>query len=130
MLEVGCGTGNYIGALSDFTGCKAFGVDPTEAMLDIAKKRAHRVSYSLNSAEDLDFENDSFDFVFSIDVIHFVGDHGKAFQEAARILKPEGSICTITDTEELVRTREPMITYFPDILDVVKEGYPSPEEMK
>ena len=33
VLEPGCGTGNYIRAISERTGCDSWGVDPSAAML-------------------------------------------------------------------------------------------------
>jgi ubiquinone/menaquinone biosynthesis C-methylase UbiE len=30
VLEVGCGTGNYICALQELTGCTCLGIDPSE----------------------------------------------------------------------------------------------------
>jgi ubiquinone/menaquinone biosynthesis C-methylase UbiE len=33
VLDVGCGTGNYLIALHRLTGCAAWGIDPSEQML-------------------------------------------------------------------------------------------------
>ncbi len=40
VLEVGCGTGNYIAALERSVGCSSWGIDPSEEMLSIARQRS------------------------------------------------------------------------------------------
>jgi SAM-dependent methyltransferase len=39
VLEVGCGTGNYLLALAASTGCAGWGIDPSEGMLAQARVR-------------------------------------------------------------------------------------------
>ena len=39
VLEVGCGTGNYLLALAASTGCEGWGIDPSEGMLAQARAR-------------------------------------------------------------------------------------------
>ena len=39
LLEIGCGTGNYVGALQDATGAAAWGIDPSAEMLAVARNR-------------------------------------------------------------------------------------------
>jgi len=35
VLEVGCGTGNYIVAVQGLVGCSCWGIDPAEQMLSV-----------------------------------------------------------------------------------------------
>lgn len=113
ILEVGCGTGNYVIALQEAAGCTARGIDPSAEMLAKASGRGAPVILARGRAEELAFSDGFFDLVFSVDVIHHVGDRPAYFREARRILKPGGRICTVTDSEWIIRHRQPLSAYFP-----------------
>lgn len=122
VLEVGCGTGNYITALADTFGCAAFGLDPSIAML--ARIRSERVQGLQGAAQALSLAAGTFDLIFSIDVIHHVGDRAAFYRGAARALRPGGLICTVTDSEEMIRRREILSGYFPETVEIELARYP------
>jgi ubiquinone/menaquinone biosynthesis C-methylase UbiE len=124
VLEVGCGTGNYIAAIQAATGCSCWAVDPSAEMLAAARGRAGAVTFQFGRAERLGFETGSFDLVFSVDVIHHVEDHPAHFQDVYRVLKLGGLTCTVTDSEWIIRHREPLAVYFPETVDVDLRRYP------
>lgn len=124
VLEVGCGTGNYIATLRSATGCSAWGVDPSAGMLAMAGERSRCVTFRLGDAETLNFPAEYFDLVFSVDVAHHLTDHAAYFREAHRVLAPGGRICTLTDSAQIIRAREPLATYFPETVQVDLERYP------
>lgn len=128
-LEVGCGTGNYITALQERTGCQGWGVDPSPDMLARAIERQSAVIFSDGRAEELPFKDSRFDLVYSVDVIHHVKDRPASYREAARVLRPDGLVCTVTDSEEIIRGRAPMARYFPEIVPVELARYPSMSEL-
>jgi ubiquinone/menaquinone biosynthesis C-methylase UbiE len=130
VLEIGCGTGNYISAIQARVGCVCFGIDPSRKMINQAKKRDNGVTYSVSSAENLKFAAGFFDFVFSVDVIHHVGDRIRYFLQAYRVLRPGGLLATLTDSEETIRQRAPLTFYFPDTVEPELERYPNIDEMK
>ncbi|MFX1317954.1 MAG: class I SAM-dependent methyltransferase [Promethearchaeota archaeon] len=125
VLEVGCGTGNYIHAFHTATAAKAWGVDASEQMLTQARQQSPDIVFSQGLASSLQFEGAFFDFVFSVDLIHHLKDIIPYFSEVFRILKPGGRICTVTDSEEIIRTRRPLAFYFPDTITIDLERYPS-----
>lgn len=84
-LEIGSGSGIFAKQL----GIK-FGVDPSEKMLDFARQRGLNVQNGV--AEDLPYENESFDFAVFITAVCFVDDPERAVREAYRILKKQGEI--------------------------------------
>ncbi len=128
-LEVGCGTGNYITALQEATGCQAWGIDPSEGMLSQALARGAQVQFGPGSAEQLPFEDRQFDLVFSVDVIHHVDAQPAYYREAYRVLKPGGQVCTVTDSEWIIRRRQPLANYFPETVEVELARYPSMERL-
>jgi SAM-dependent methyltransferase len=125
VLEVGCGTGNYVVALAELAGCSGWGTDPSERMLARAREQSDRVRFQAGRAEVLDFPADSFDLVFSVDVIHHVEDHERSFAEAYRVLSPGGKVCTATDSEWIIRNRQPLAAYFPDTVAADLGRYPA-----
>ncbi len=116
--------GNYIAALQSATGCAAWGVDPSAGMLATAGERCRCVTFRLGDAETLDFAAERFDLLFSVDVAHHLTDHAAHFREAHRVLTPGGHICTVTDSAQIIREREPLATYFPETVRVDLERYP------
>ena len=98
VLEIGVGAG------ADFQNwCEhaahATGIDLTERAISLTGERLSLNSvapekYTLlaTDAENLPFDDDSFDIVYSWGVLHHTPDTDRAFREAFRVLKPGGSI--------------------------------------
>ena len=130
ILEIGCGTGNYISAVQARVGCVCFGIDLSRKMINQAKKRKNGVTFSVGSAENLKFAAGLFDFVFSVDVIHHVRNRIRYFSQAYRVLRPGGLLATLTDSEETIRKRVPLTFYFPDTVGPELERYPGVDEIR
>lgn len=124
VLEVGCGTGNYSHAVYNAANCMCWGVDPSEKMLVVAQERGDDIIYQKARAERMDFPPDFFDLIFSVDVIHHVSDRAAAYQQAHHALRPGGKVCTVTDSEDIIRRREPHSVYFPETIPVELKRYP------
>jgi ubiquinone/menaquinone biosynthesis C-methylase UbiE len=124
VLEVGCGTGNYISALSKRANCVPYGLDPSAGMLARAQSRSEPVTWLLGRAEHLPFAGDALDLLFSVDVIHHVVDKGAFYREAERTLCPGGWVCTVTDSAEIIQRREILSGYFPETVEIELARYP------
>jgi len=124
ILEVGCGTGNYIRALQQASQAECWGLDPSEQMLEKARERSGGLTLQQGRAEELPFDNGFFDLVFSVDVIHHVNDRPAYYRQARRVLRPGGLICTITDSEEIIYQRKPLTNYFPETVEAELKRYP------
>ena len=93
VLEIGCGLGTD-GAQFAEAGADYTGVDLTDAAVDLARKRFELFNlpgtFATADAENLDFEDESFDLVYSHGVLHHTPDTQKAINEIHRVLRPGG----------------------------------------
>ncbi len=95
ILFVGIGTGEdlrFIPKEVDVTG-----VDITNEMLDIARKKSKELGLKNSKitnmdGENLDFEEDTFDYVVLNLILSVIPNANKALKEAYRVLKPGGKI--------------------------------------
>jgi SAM-dependent methyltransferase len=130
VLEVGCGTGNYLIAIRERVGCSCWGIDPSAQMLAQSRAKSGQVQLLQGKAEALGLPDGQFDLAFTVDVIHHVGDRGRAFREALRVLRPGGRCCTATDSEWVIRHRHPLSLYFPETVEVDLARYPRIEALR
>jgi ubiquinone/menaquinone biosynthesis C-methylase UbiE len=131
LLEVGCGTGNYITEIAARTQATCYGLDPAEKMLAQARSspKANGIQWFSGYARHLGFPDETFDLVYTVDVSHHILHRLTYFQEAMRVLKPGGKVCTVTDSEWIISHREPLATYFPETISVNLVRYPTVAEL-
>jgi ubiquinone/menaquinone biosynthesis C-methylase UbiE len=55
LLDVGCGTGRVVDELARHYSIDGYGVEPSRAMLDVARARVRGVTFVEGRAEDLPF---------------------------------------------------------------------------
>ncbi len=95
VLEVGAGTGASFPYYNNHTE-EIVATEPDPYMLARAKRRAERLGRPIElrqaAAEDLPFEDDSFDSVVSTLVMCSVDDAPRALSEVRRVLKPSGEL--------------------------------------
>lgn len=93
VLEIG------VGAATDFVnfaryGAELTGIDLTPAAIEHARRRLDledlKADLEVASAEQLPFEADSFDMVFSWGVLHHAENPERTFAEVRRVLAPGG----------------------------------------
>ena len=94
ILEIGVGMGaDYEQWLR--AGAIAAGVDLSESSLSRARQRCEQAGLKPDlrqaDAENLPFENDSFDVVYSYGVMHHSPNTQQCLDEALRVLKPDGT---------------------------------------
>lgn len=90
VLDVGCGTGIAAEPLSR-RGMIITGVDPSAPMLDHARTRIPGGTFVQGTAEELPFDDRSFEGVVCAQAIHWF-DRAKAIGEMIRVLKPGGRV--------------------------------------
>jgi SAM-dependent methyltransferase len=96
-LEVGAGTGYFsLNMLQAGVVADAVCTDISPGMLDALETNARRLELDVTTvacdAEDLPFEDASFDLVFGHAVLHHLPDLDRAFGEFRRVLRPGGRL--------------------------------------
>jgi len=93
VLELGCGSGYFTRELAK-SGAKITAIDISPDLLALARRDipAANVTFLVENAYAMTFQDDRFDAVIGISVLHHL-DIAKGFSEVFRVLKPGGTIC-------------------------------------
>lgn len=93
VLDVGCGMGRFAEVASRW-GAEVVGIDLSLAAEVARKNLAERPNVTVLQADvfKLPFAEKSFDYIYSIGVLHHTPDCRKAFLELPKYLKPGGKI--------------------------------------
>jgi len=87
VLDIGCGTGRHLEMFVRM-GLDVSGLDASPHMLEFARKKCgSRVSLHHGVAEDLPFDDNTFNIACLITTLEFVEDSRKALEEACRVAK-------------------------------------------
>ena len=92
VLDVATGTGAVAAELIRQKGCEVVGVDQSTEMLAVARDRLPRLELVEASAENLPFEDASFDAVTFTYLLRYVDDPRGTLAELARVVRPGGTI--------------------------------------
>ncbi|TQV89717.1 malonyl-ACP O-methyltransferase BioC [Aliikangiella coralliicola] len=94
ILDVGCGTGYCSRQLRETFGrSKVSAIDLAPGMIEEAKKNQslfRKINYQVADADELPFDDNQFDLIFSNLTIQWMPDLKKTFSELNRVLKPGG----------------------------------------
>ncbi|MDX6512928.1 MAG: hypothetical protein QOE36_2432 [Gaiellaceae bacterium] len=90
MLDVGCGTGEWADRVQHELGTEVVAVDISPRMVELG--RAHGVDARTADAQDLPFEDASFDCVAANWMLYHVPDVRRAIAELGRVLEPGGRL--------------------------------------
>jgi SAM-dependent methyltransferase len=93
VLDVGCGMGRFADIASRW-GARVVGVDLSAAAEVAARNLAHREAVSIFRADvfSLPFAPESFDYIYSLGVLHHTPSCEQAFKKLPPLLKPGGTI--------------------------------------
>lgn len=92
VLDVGCGMGRYAEVASRW-GARVIGIDLSQAVEAAARNLADRdVAIFQADVFALPFAPESFDYIYSLGVLHHTPSCGKAFKSLPHLLKPGGGI--------------------------------------
>jgi phosphatidylethanolamine/phosphatidyl-N-methylethanolamine N-methyltransferase len=118
VLEVGVGTGISLGAYPPYV--RIIGIDPSDEMRAhaIAKIQSNGVGHielRKGDAQDLEFPDDSFDWVTSFHVMTVVAQPRRMMDEMVRVCKPGGRIVLVSH----FASRNPFLYFMGTIINPV-----------
>lgn len=133
VLDLGCGTGRFTQALSEAFGCPAVGVEPSRAMLDVAKGLTSQseptVEWQQGQAEAIPLAARSVDLVFMSQVFHHLAEPRQALEEIARVLTPGGYLAIRNGTREH-NSELAWLKFFPEAREIEEQRTPSAQELQ
>ncbi|MFA6254308.1 MAG: class I SAM-dependent methyltransferase [Candidatus Paceibacterota bacterium] len=95
ILDIGCGGGVDF-KIFEQKGAEVFGIDPSEVMVNEAKKRvANPNNIQIGEYEDIPFPDQTFDIVFGRFSLHYLNNFDKAYNEVQRVLIPRGKLLLV-----------------------------------
>lgn len=97
LLDAGCGEGFVAMYLANKYGLRIRGVDLLEVSIEKANKSLenglkNKVSFKIMDYSSLDFPNETFDAVYTMETLVHAADYSQALQEFHRVLKPHGKL--------------------------------------
>jgi len=100
MLDLGCFTaGRMISWKEEYGFDRTCGIDVHQTFIDAARAFAAEkdveAEFYVGFGEDLPFDDDSFDFIFSYDVFEHVQNVAEVLKECQRVLKPNGQLLVV-----------------------------------
>ena len=126
VLDVGCGSGATTLYLAETYTCEVIGADIREEMVARSKERAQKniiknATFQVGDAENLPFDNNSFDVVISESVTAFVHSKERALVEYSRVARPGGYI-GLNETTWISPPPENLVTYLSRTMGVQPES--------
>jgi arsenite methyltransferase len=122
VLDVGCGAGATASYLAKAYGCCVVGVDLREEMVTLSAERArregveHLVELRVADAQELPFDDATFDAMLCESVATFIEDKQRVVTELTRVVKPGGYV----GLNEEIWLKEPT----PGVIERVKVMWP------
>jgi len=92
VLSLGCGSGMDSHSLKRQGASRSVGIDLSKKLIQIAKLEHPDCEFVVGNMEQLPFNNEEFDLVYSSFALHYLPSYEKALKEAFRVLKPAGVI--------------------------------------
>jgi len=90
-LDIGCGIGNFADYFQDY-----FGIDIIKSALEELKIKHQKNNVLVSDAENLPFKKESFSFIIAVEVLQYIRDKEKFFDEIFRVMKPDSYAVIIT----------------------------------
>jgi SAM-dependent methyltransferase len=97
VVDVGCGPGPLTERLVERVGAGSVAAaDPSEPFVTAARERAPSADVRQAAAEELPWEDDSFDAALSQLVVNFMRDADAGVSEMRRVVRPDGVVAACT----------------------------------
>lgn len=90
LLDLGCGQGATVRYLNDEWGLSAKGIDPSQQLITMARKKGCDEEFMIGRGEAIPFADASFDGVLSECTLSLMDDLDQTLSEVHRVLKDRG----------------------------------------
>jgi SAM-dependent methyltransferase len=87
VLDIGCGVGAFLRLVAD-RGARPFGLDASQALIELARKRVPDADLRVGEMEALPYDDNTFDLVTGFNAFFFANGIVAALREAGRVAKP------------------------------------------
>lgn len=114
-LDIGCGTGNYLQALTG-KGIRFHGVDPSENMQQQAKAKNTSATFIQAMAENIPLPDHFFDGAMGVLTFHHWKNKSEGLREVNRVLKPKAKFVLFSFTPQQMRGYW-LCHYFPKMME-------------
>jgi ubiquinone/menaquinone biosynthesis C-methylase UbiE len=131
ILDLACGTGNYLNTqMTNFPDdrIKWYGLDFSDDMLSIAKKKTTGATLVKGDAHCLPFQSETFDFVKINFAFHHFLDKQKVVAEIYRVLKKNGILSIVNISPDYTK-KSWVYHYFPGSVAIDQERFITTEEI-
>lgn len=98
-LDVACGPGLLLGVVAE-KGVKTFGIDISETAIEMAKTKLPNADLKVANAEDLPFEDNTFDFISCLGSLERMLDLNQALKEQIRVAKKSAKFVFLVRNSE------------------------------
>ena len=129
MLDIGCGGGATLKRLLNRSeNSKVYGIDISQESVEKARKfnaewLDKRVYVTQGSAENLPYDNETFDLVTAVETVYFWPNLPDCFQEVRRVLKSGGLFAILVEVvdsdSKWTELCEGMTAYPPEQLKII-----------
>ena len=114
FLDIGCGYGKDLKYFKEqfksIPNCRFVGIDKLERAISSACENYSKDGlefYTMDAADGLNFSEESFDIVYSMNVMECIKDKLKHIEEIHRVLKPGGqAVCCHCDWDSVIYNGE------------------------
>jgi len=96
-LDIGCGIGNFADYFQDY-----FGIDIIKSALKELKSKHQKNNVLVSDAENLPFKKESFSFIIAVEVLQYIKDKEKFFDEIFRVMKTNSYAVIITQNPDSI----------------------------
>jgi len=125
LLEMGCGTADYLAVLAQRMKAPGVGFDKSTEMLRQGRRKHPGLTLNHADAEAaFPFDDNSFDLCFSVNLVHYLANLRAFFAEAYRVAKRPAVVVSVTDSKDDIRRRT-VSEYFPETLEIELNRYPA-----
>jgi ubiquinone/menaquinone biosynthesis C-methylase UbiE len=129
VLEVGCGTGHWLGILDDLP-IQLLGIDASRAMLEKAQTRATRAALICASAENIPLQANSLDLIFCVNALHQFSVPERFLRNSRLHLKNGGRLAIFGLDPHAPNTDWYLYDYFPGVRETDLARYLPTKEIR